>query len=175
MPAATDDITPPSKQGLKSLFKKLCRSYIEHQRPPSDDDMAPLWNYSEYVNYEDIVSWKDEVGVRKGVIVDGGRVRFTEWPSRPHEMIVTEFNQQFSDQFSAIYRGTASYPVFVNTTTTGIYLLSRMNLTSEISSFPARDLISNRTRPGVRSTGPNSPISSSSNFLNSPTANHTHH
>jgi hypothetical protein len=92
--------------------------------------MEPLWRVSEYVNYEDIIRWRDEAGVRKGVIVDGGRVRFEEWPVEPHECMVTEFNQQFSDQFSSIYRGTAHYPMFVNAATTGIYLLPRMNLMS---------------------------------------------
>jgi hypothetical protein len=127
--ASDDDVTPPSKQEIRILFKRLCRSYIKHQRPPPDIDIAQLWNFSEYINYEDIICWKDEVGFRTGVIVDGGKVRFTGWPARPHDAIVSEFNQQFSEQFNARYRGTASYPVFVNSSTTDIYLLSRMNLT----------------------------------------------
>ena len=84
----------------------------------------------EYVDVEDIIAWRDEVGVRKGVIYEDGKVIFDEWPGPPHEQILSEFNTQFATQFSSIFSGTPHYPVFVNDGTTGIYLLSRMNLTS---------------------------------------------
>lgn len=81
----------------------------------------------KYVEFEDIVVWRDEVGVRKGVMYENGRVLFNEWPVRPHENIVNEFNTQFATQYMSPYIGTAHYPVFTNDGTTGIYL-SRMNL-----------------------------------------------
>jgi len=82
----------------------------------------------EYVDFEDIIAWRDEVGVRKGVVYENGRVLFNAWPVRPHEHIVDEFNSQFHTQYKSPYSGTPHYPVFTNDGTSGIYL-SRMNLT----------------------------------------------
>ena len=89
--------------------------------------MEPLWKMQEHIEFEDIVAWRDEVGVRKGVVYENGRVLFNEWPVRPHEQIVNEFNSQFDRQYMSPYAGTAHYPLFRNDGTTGIYL-SRMNL-----------------------------------------------
>ena len=92
--------------------------------------MAPLWRMRTYVDVEDIIVWRDEVGVKKGVVYEDGKVIFNEWLMAPHEQIVSEFNTQFISQFSIIFRGTPHYPVFVNHGRTGIYLLSRVILTS---------------------------------------------
>ena len=121
---------PPTQIEIKALFKKLCRRYMKRQTPPADKEMEPLWRMREYVDVEDIIAWRDEVGVRKGVVCEDGKVIFNEWPVPPHEQIVSEFNTQFVTQFSSIFSGTPHYPVFINNGTTGIYLLSRMNLTS---------------------------------------------
>jgi hypothetical protein len=60
--------------------------------------MEPLWRMREYIDFEDIVVWRDEVGVKKGVVYDEGKVRFNEWPFPPHEAIVDTFNSQFITQ-----------------------------------------------------------------------------
>ena len=83
----------------------------------------------EYVDVENIRKWRDEIGVKRGVVCDDGKLIFDEWPDSPHEEIISEFNMQFTE-FASIYRGTPHYPVFVNNGTLGIHLLSRMNLTS---------------------------------------------
>ena len=83
----------------------------------------------EYVDVENIRKWRDEIGVKKGVVCDDGKIIFDEWPVPPHEQIISEFNAQFIE-FASIYRGTPHYPVFVNDGTSGIHLLSKMNLTS---------------------------------------------
>ena len=80
-----------------------------------------------FIEFDDIAAWRDEVGVRKGVVFENGRVLFNDWLVRPHEQIVNEFNTQFFAQLTAPYVGTVHYPVFINDGTTGIYL-SRMNL-----------------------------------------------
>jgi hypothetical protein len=100
---------------------------MKRKTSPTDKEMEPLWRMREYVDFEDIIAWRDEVGVKKGVVYENGKVLFNEWPVRPHEHIVSEFNAQFIDQFSSIFRGTPHYPVFTNDGTSGIYL-SRMNL-----------------------------------------------
>jgi hypothetical protein len=92
--------------------------------------MEPLWMLRDYLNFEDVITWRDEVGVKKSVVFEDGKVIFNEWPVPPHEHIVSEINTQFITQFSSPFSGTPHYPVFVNDGTTGIYLLSRMNLTS---------------------------------------------
>lgn len=89
--------------------------------------MAPLWRMREYVDFEDIIAWRDEAGVKKGVVYENGIVLFNQWPVPPHEHIVSEFNAQFNDQFSSTFRGTPHYPVFTNDGTSGIYLSRRMN------------------------------------------------
>ena len=100
---------------------------MKRQTPPTDKEMEPLWRMREYIDFEDIVAWRDEVGVRKGVVYDEGKVLFNEWPAPPHEFIVDEFNFQFNTQYKSPYSGTPHHPVFINDGTTGIYL-SRMNL-----------------------------------------------
>jgi len=100
---------------------------MKRQTPLTDKEMEPLWRMREYIDFEDIVAWRDEVGVKKGVVYDEGKVLFKEWPVSPHKFIVDEFNSQFNRQYKSPYSGTPHYPVFINAGTTGIYL-SRMNL-----------------------------------------------
>jgi hypothetical protein len=117
----------PAKTEIKTLFKKLCRKYLKTQTPPTDKEMEPLWEMREHIDFEDIVVWRDEVGVKKGLVYENGRVLFNEWLVRPHENIIDEFNSQSDRQCRSPYAGTAHYPVFTNDGTQGIYL-SRMNL-----------------------------------------------
>src|SRR5271156_3715606 len=88
--SANQERDPPARSEIKTLFKKLCRLYMKRQTPPMNQEMEPLWKMQEYVEFEDIVAWRDEVGVRKGVVYENGRVLFNEWPVRPHENIVNE-------------------------------------------------------------------------------------
>jgi hypothetical protein len=120
---------PPTQKELKSLFKKLCRSYLKKQAPLAHKEMEPLWMLHDYLNFEDVIKWRDEVGVKKGMVFEDGKVMFNEWLVPPHEHIGSEINTQFIKQFSAPFSGTPHYP-FINNGTTGIYLLPRMNLTS---------------------------------------------
>jgi hypothetical protein len=120
----------PSQHEIKLVFKKLCQRYLKLRRPPPDKEMQALWKMRNCVDVEDIRKWRDEVGVKTGVICDNGKVIFDQlWPDSPHEDIISEFNAQFIE-FASIYRGTPHYPVFVNKGTSGIHLLSRINLTS---------------------------------------------
>jgi len=104
----------------------------------------------QFIEYDDILAWRDEVGVKKGVVYENGRVLFNQWPVRPHEQIVNEFNIQFVSQLSSRYVGTVQHPVFINDGTTGIYL-SRMNLMCETYESPVQVAIKNPMLPG----GPN--------------------
>ena len=119
----------PTQHEIEMLSKKLCRRYLKLHSPLPNKEMEPLWRMREYVDVENIRKWRDEIGVKKGVICDDGKVFFDKWPDSLHEEIISEFNTQFIIQF-AFYHGTPHYPVFVNIGTSGIHLLSRINLTS---------------------------------------------
>ena len=120
---------PPTQNEIKMLFKMLCRRYLKLHRPPPENEMEPLWRMRKYIDVENIRKWRDEIGVKKGVICDDGKVIFDEWPDSPHEDIVSEFNVQLAE-FASIYRETPHYPVFLNKGTEGVHLHLRMNLTS---------------------------------------------
>jgi hypothetical protein len=120
---------PPTQEDIKIIFRKLCRRYLKLRHPPTDNEMEPLWKIRDHVDIENIRKWRDQVGIKKGVICDNGKIIFDEWPDPPHEQIISEFNAQFIE-FASTYRGTPYYPVFVNEGTSGIHILLRMNLTS---------------------------------------------
>ena len=69
---------------------------MKRQTPPADKEMEPLWRMRGYVDVEDIITWKDEVGVRKGVVCEDGKVIFDAWLEPPHEQILSELNMQFA-------------------------------------------------------------------------------
>jgi len=85
--------------------------------------MEPLWRCRENIDFEDMVKWRDEAGVKRGVVYDGGKVTFVKFADTPHDEIVGEFISQFDRQFRAPYAGTAHYPAWVNHGTRGIYPL----------------------------------------------------
>jgi hypothetical protein len=72
--------------------------------------------------------------VKKGVVFEDGKVIFNEWPVPPHKHIVSEINTQFISQFSSPFSGTPHYPVFINSGTTGTYLLFKNE--SDILDIP---------------------------------------
>src|ERR1700685_3031691 len=57
---------PPAKTEINKLFKKLCRKYLKTQTLPTDNEMEPLWEMREHIDFEDILVWRDEAGVKKG-------------------------------------------------------------------------------------------------------------
>jgi hypothetical protein len=86
--------------------------------------MQALWDVREYIDFEDVILWRDEIGVKKGIVLDDdGKITFTQWPLRIHEEIVSLFNTQITNQFSTPYWATAAFPVLVNTGAEGIYPL----------------------------------------------------
>jgi hypothetical protein len=73
----------PTKTEIKALFKKLCRRYMKRHTPPADKEMALLWRMRECVDAEDIKAWRDEIGIRKGVVCEDGKVIFNDrYPAR---------------------------------------------------------------------------------------------
>jgi hypothetical protein len=89
---------------------------MSKRRVPSDKEMQGLWAEKASITFEDIIHWKDEIGLKRGVLFDeDGTVLFEEWPIRPHDAIIDEFGLQFSNQLRHPYR----HPTFRNHGTEG--------------------------------------------------------
>lgn len=50
----------------KRAFKKLARSYVDKSLPPHHDQMRELWKYKDVLDLETILTWRNEVGLRRG-------------------------------------------------------------------------------------------------------------
>ena len=90
------------KQRLVSaerLFKKLARSYLKKRAPPDPESMRELWEYKDVLDLMTVFTWRNEVGIRRGVLYEDGKVEFEEWPLPPHEDIIDIFENVFKRQF----------------------------------------------------------------------------
>ena len=104
-------------------FKRLCRIYLRLQRSPSAKDMESIWRFKRYIDFEDFVVWKQQVGLKRGVIFEeDGTIIFEEWPVPPHDEIIDEFNSQYDRQLKSFYANTPYYPLWVNHGATGTSL-----------------------------------------------------
>ena len=111
---------PPAVSDVKKAFKGLCRMYMRLQRPPPAKEMETIWKFKKHIDFEDFVLGKEQVGIKRGVMFDeDGMIIFEEWPVRPHDQIIDEFNSQFVTQIKSIYTNTPHYPLWVNDGTTG--------------------------------------------------------
>jgi len=46
-----------------------------------------------------VFAWRDEVGIRRGILYEDGKVEFEEWPVRPLEDDIDIFENIFKSQF----------------------------------------------------------------------------
>jgi hypothetical protein len=83
--------------------------------------MEKLWQYKEYIPFEEMIIWRDEVGVKRGILYSEGKILFEEWPTPLHEEVIDEINSQFDRQFRWPFAGTPHYPAWVNHGSRGIY------------------------------------------------------
>jgi hypothetical protein len=142
-------------QQAKKIFKKLCRQYMRTRLPPSY--LLPLWDLRDYIDFEDFVMWKSEVGLKKGAIwEEDGRIYFDQWPIKPHEQIIGDFNSQFSSQFVSIFIGTAHWNAWIYDGTTGIALYQNQFNFSDIRIPGRRKQPDAAWRPRPRRQDPNS-------------------
>jgi len=85
--------------------------------------MEGLWAEKASITFEDIIHWKNDIGLKRGVLFDeDGTVLFEEWPGRPHDVIIDEFFSQFFSQLRNPYLNTVHNPTFRNHGTEGINL-----------------------------------------------------
>lgn len=71
--------------------------------------------------WSDFMKWRDEIGLKKGVLFDDdGTITFVEWPFPPHENVVSEIISQFDRQFISPYSNQPGvYPTFESFGSTG--------------------------------------------------------
>jgi hypothetical protein len=50
-----------------------------------------LWEYNYALDLKTVFTWRDEVGVKRGVLYEDGKVEFDKWPVPPHEDIIDIF------------------------------------------------------------------------------------
>ena len=99
----------------KRLFKKLARSYLKKRAPPDPESMRELWEYKDILDLKTVFTWRDEVGIRRGVLYEDGKIEFEEWPLPPHEDIIDLFEIIFRRQF------ISPWPSDLNPTFDGIH------------------------------------------------------
>jgi hypothetical protein len=83
----------------RRMFRKLAKSYLEQRKPPPEDEVAELWQYSDVIDYRKLLLWRDEVGIKKGVLYDTGKVMFDQFTSPPHDEVCDLFHLDFATQF----------------------------------------------------------------------------
>jgi hypothetical protein len=83
----------------KRVFKKLARSYLNKRAPPDPKHMRELWEYKDILDLNTVFTWRDEVGIRRGVLYEDGKIEFEEWPNPPHVDIIDIFENIFKWQF----------------------------------------------------------------------------
>ena len=83
----------------KRVFKKLARFYLNKRTPPDPEHVRELWEYKDILDLKTVFTWRDEVGIRRGVLYEDGKVEFEEWPNPPHEDIIDNFENIFKGQF----------------------------------------------------------------------------
>ena len=95
-------------------------------------DISKLKDLKEAYGWRDIIEWRDQMGIKKGIIFDeDGSIFFEEWPDRPHDQIVGEFTLMFSSQFRSPYQNQAAiHPTFDEDGSTGnnLFLQSRIDI-----------------------------------------------
>ena len=74
-----------------------------------------LWEYKDVLDLRTVLTWRDEVGIRRGVLYEDGKVEFEEWPLPPHESIIDLFEIIFRRQF------VSPWPNDLNTTFDGTH------------------------------------------------------
>jgi hypothetical protein len=130
---------PSAVKDSEKAFKRVCRMYVhETSASAPAKGVEMIWKFKKYIDFEDFVLWKDQVGIKKGVVFDEDKtIIFEEWPTRPHDQIVDIFNSQLMEQFSAI-SPTRHTTLFGSTTEQAVVVpLVEFNLMSQMSVSPA--------------------------------------
>jgi hypothetical protein len=103
-----------SKTEARAEFKKLARWYLKNHKPPSDKQMQRLQELRGQYDWQDVITWQDEVGLKRVIMFDDetGEIIFDEWPTAPHETLIVEFTRMFDKQFVRPWDNSPLHPIF---------------------------------------------------------------
>lgn len=51
------------------------------------------------MDLKSVLTWRDELGIRRGVLFEDGKIEFEKWPVAPHDDIIDIFENVFKRQF----------------------------------------------------------------------------
>ena len=74
-----------------------------NRAPPDAESVKELWEYQDVLDLKTVFTWCNEVGIKRGVLYEDGKVEFDEWPLPPHEYIIDLFEIIFRRQFISLW------------------------------------------------------------------------
>ena len=83
----------------KRIFKRLARLYLDKRQPPAENEVKELWEFSDLLDLRTVLKWRDEEGIKRGLLFENGRIEFDKWPTPPHEGLIDLFENIFKSQF----------------------------------------------------------------------------
>jgi hypothetical protein len=119
--ATAENPSNPKKKSAKRIFRHLAKLYNENHMPPENSEILKLTDLKEEFGWSDIIQWRDELGIKRGLIYeDDGSIIFEQWPDVPHDQIINVFSFMFSERFISPYQNQIAVdPVFEADGTTG--------------------------------------------------------
>lgn len=104
----------------KRVFKRLAKQYIRQRVPPTEAELDVLWQFHWSYDWLDVIHWRDEVELKRGLVFEDGHVTFLEWPNSPQDEVIGEFILMFLTQFSMPWQNQVGvHPVFDSKGTNG--------------------------------------------------------
>jgi len=92
-----DDLSRLSK--AKRIFKSLAKLYLDKRQPPAENEMKVLWEFSDLLELTMVLKWRDEAGIKRGILFENGKIEFDKWTIPPHEDLIELFENMFKSQF----------------------------------------------------------------------------
>ena len=92
-----DDLSRLSK--AKCIFKKLAKLYLDKRQSPAENEVKELWEFSDLLDLRTVLKWRDEAGIKHGILFENGKIEFDKWPIPPHEDLIDIFENIFKPQF----------------------------------------------------------------------------
>ena len=83
----------------KRIFKRLARLYLDKRQPPAENEVKELWEFSDLLDLRMVLKWRDEAGIKQGILFENGKIEFDKWPIPPHEDLIDIFENIFKPQF----------------------------------------------------------------------------
>jgi hypothetical protein len=93
----------------RHIFKRLARFYLDKRKSPAENEVKELWEFSDLLDLRMVLKWRDEAGIKRGILFENGKIEFDEWPIPPHESLIELFENMFKYQFINPWITTSNY------------------------------------------------------------------